>query len=445
MYGRFFRDPGGNVMIMAGLLFPVLLMAAGASVDYASMSNQSSDLQAAADAAVLATAREAPVHGWDQAKLTQIAGEFLAANISSSKSAGLRYRKRVVVDKNAGSISMDVAADPVVFVMQHIKNGKMQIGVNATALAFGEANICIHSLDARRAGALSLSDASSVSGRDCAVLSNSTSQGGIKARSGSSLDVEVICSAGGYSGGNDAFTPVPTTDCPANPDPMNNRSVQPGGSCDETDLRVEGGSVVLSPGVYCGDTEFYGGAEVTLSSGLYVFTGGELQVLENSKVVGDNVTLQFKGSKSGFHFKNESALSLSAPTDGPTAGMLIQADTLGKDKRPFKILSRNADRMIGVIYIPSGTLVIGGDGDRDGICDDAPPGRRWHKDHWHVEKGGDKNATCTAELGKTSDWTSIVANEIAFTKGAKVQLNTDYDTSNIPMPSGLGGNVRLVR
>ena len=47
-------------------------------------------------------------------------------------------------------------------------------------------------------------------------------------------------------------------------------------------------------------------------------------------------------------------------------------------------------------------------------------------------------------MGQSSDWTSIIARKIEFTKGARVQLNADYAVSDIPLPDGLNGNVRLI-
>lgn len=67
---RFRKDSDGNVAMMTALAMVVLLMGAGAAVDYSLLSNQSSSLQNVSDAAVLAAATSGET---DEGKLLEIA------------------------------------------------------------------------------------------------------------------------------------------------------------------------------------------------------------------------------------------------------------------------------------------------------------------------------------------------------------------------------------
>lgn len=445
--------------LTAGLVAPVLLLSAGAALDYASMSRQKGNLQAAADAAALATAREAPIHGWDNGRLQEIAAQMLELNVEAAGLENVPYTQQISINQAAGSVRINVEAEPVVIVMKHISNGETRIKATATASYFGQGSICVQALEEGGKSGLKLKDDSYVNAQNCAVLSNARSEKGIEASGGSELISELTCSAGGYEGSTNAYTPVPTTDCPVAPDPLQGREVSSDGSCLHDGLKIEGGYETLSPGVYCGKTEIKKEAEVTLEPGLYVFRDGELKLSGNASLSGTHVTLQFSGEKSGFKFENESTLALSAPADGETAGILIQTDRQSEDKRKFQIMSREAEEMIGVIYVPTGDLKIGGDGNGDGLCDlpgDLEVTARAGGDDDDEDDDDDNEGsrisvnaganppTCTTEVGQSSDWTSIIASKIEFTKGARVQLNADYAVSDIPLPQGLNGNIRLI-
>jgi len=462
MFRGLLKDVQGNIAITFGLLAPVAVLSVGIAIDSLALTDQRTKLQASADAAAIAVVREAPMHGWHRGKLREIARTYLDANILSSGGGNASYSESVVVNEAAGQVTVDVTQDSRSYILAGLLDRKSQMTVSATATLFGGGSTCLHALEGAAASALSLIDASSVRGDGCTILSNSTSASGIEVSSSADIVAEFICSAGGFTRPNSSYTPVPTTDCPHVPDPLVNRAIVDTGSCVETDYVIDGGSATLSPGTYCGTTEIRGGARVALAPGVYTFEGGHLWVYGGSELAGYHVTLQFAGTDSGFRFEYDTALSLSARSVGPTSGMLIHADAQSSDSRPFHIMSGEAERMIGVIYAPSGKLIIGGDTDLDGTCDPGGVATRNEDgddddyddddddDHNYANDGDlanrpNNSAVCSTSVGQASDWTAIVANTIAFTLGANVQLNTDFATSEIPVPPGVTGQARLER
>ena len=97
-------------------------------------------------------------------------------------------------------------------------------------------------------------------------------------------------------------------------------------------------------------------------------------------------------------------MHLTAPKTGPLAGILFFEDRSTSKNRLFEIKSKDAERFEGTIYLPNAKLFI------------------------------DKES----RLGLTSNWTAIIANQIEIGQGPNVQINSDYASSEIPVPNGIG-------
>src|SRR4051795_8554593 len=63
--------------------------------------------------------------------------------------------------------------------------------------------------------------------------------------------------------------------------------------------------------------------QVTLLSGIYVIDNGPLVVDHGGALTGSNVGLYFTGDKGGLLFDVDSTIRLTAPKDGPMAGLLF--------------------------------------------------------------------------------------------------------------------------
>jgi Flp pilus assembly protein TadG len=100
---RFLRNRDGNFAMITGLAALPLLLGVGMALDVSHVARKHSQLQQAADAAVLAVAREGDKLSADRAH--QIAEQFLASNYNSAVS-DLRISRdgtRVSLDVNAGT------------------------------------------------------------------------------------------------------------------------------------------------------------------------------------------------------------------------------------------------------------------------------------------------------------------------------------------------------
>jgi hypothetical protein len=278
------------------------------------------------------------------------------------------------------------------------------VEVRSAARVVGSPNICVLGLNAHEQGTISLEQSARVTGQGCAVFSNSAHPRGLKSKNSATLTARMICTRGGKDGGPGNYAPEPTVNCPSFEDPLLSRFEPDVGFCDPSAPRVVTTKISLAPGTYCG-LEIAAGGEVNLFRGVYVFLDRPLVVRDGGSLIGDNAGLFFKGQSAFFTFEAGSHISLEAPQDGVMAGLLIFSSRSQSDRLIYSILSNDARKMVGTIYIPKGELRI-----------DA-----------------------TAPVADKSPYTAIVADKMRLYGGPHLILNTDYSETDIPVPQGIAG------
>lgn len=197
----------------------------------------------------------------------------------------------------------------------------------------------------------------------------------------------------------------PVTDCPVLDDPLAYKVPPPVGSCDYNKMIITDNEVVtLYPGVYCGGLTIKKFAQVNLRPGVYVMKDGALTVTDEASFIGTNVGIYFLGDKSELLMRQATTIELTAPKTGPMAGMLMFSDRGNKSLQPFTISSDFARVLLGTIYLPNGKLTI----DSNGVI-------------------GDKSA-----------YTVIVARQFQTAGEPVIVVNSNYDSTDIPVPDGVG-------
>jgi len=419
----------GNFALIAALLAPLVLGLIGGAIDLMVYSVHRTELQQAADAAALAATREASLKGWNANLAESVAQQFLKSNLATQMTRS-EVSAAVAVDDPARTVDVEVTQDHAPYFLLGYFKPSPQIRVHARAQANGQSLICVIVTAPSGSGVFKLKGTGRVDASECSAYSNSSDTKGIVADKATMLRSKLACSSGGYSGKPSNFAPVPLTDCPAVSDPLSDRAhmidaVVNDTGCDFQKLKIAGERRTLSPGTYCKDLRITKNSEVTLSPGIYVFKDGKIRVDGSSKLFGEGVGFVFVGSKSSVELKNDTTISLTAATSGPMAGILVYGQPSDK-LRDFKFESKNAQKMVGTVYLPADKLTVGGDNDGDGVCD--------------PDLEGDTSTTvdCEANVGTTSAWTAIVAERVEITAGASLILNAAYDDTSVPVPLGLG-------
>ncbi len=410
---RRFGRTDGNVALLVALVLPALLFAAGAGVDFQRWSAQEGRLQEFADALALRGAREFLLANADPAaieSLTRSAAAALAAE------AGLgEFDIDVDADRERSSVAVSIVQTPAkALILSRIASYKNDIEAAATAVARGGMKVCVVALEESDARAIAARDEAVLDASPCSILSNSTSSAGIEADDASTIKAGLICSGGGASGPASNYDPEATTDCPAYPDPLAGRAPPPVGACDHHDFRVGYVGAIasalpllhitLDPGVYCGGLRIEDLADVEFRPGVYVIKDGPLRVGAGSTLDGEGVAFYLVGDQSTFEFEPAASVAMSAPKEGPLAGILFFEDRGAPSGREHKILSNNARLFLGTFYLPRGTLRV----------------------------------DTTTPVADSSAYTALVVKRLELKGSPTLVLNADYAASDVPVPPGLG-------
>jgi hypothetical protein len=415
-------DSGATAMIF-GILTPVLFLAVGAAVDFSMYQRERTRLQGQVDAAAIASAREMQLARTETQKVAAVAQNFVH---TSEPDAAVTTR--VNLKDQSVTVTAQKQFDPA---MTQILWQRSTVSATATARLNGMLPLCLLALERGGAGTVHLEQSASMTAKGCMVYSNSKSASGLQAEDNATIEAGLVCTAGGkVKSGGATISPDPVTDCPRLDDPLSSRTPPSVGACRFNEVTISGGSHVLEPGVYCQGLTLTDNAIVTLKAGIYIIKDGPLLVNKGATVNGTDVGIYLTGRRSNLVFEANSTINLSAPKDGPLAGILIFDDPSGAKApaippyplpvplvgellgalqpagppREHKILSDNARLLLGTIYMPQGRLII----------DASKP------------------------IADKSAYTVLVVRRIDLHAGPNLVLNSDYSATDVPVPKGVG-------
>jgi Flp pilus assembly protein TadG len=185
--GRLVADEAAGAMIVFALTLPVLMAATGMAVDYSLAASTRSKMQAAADAAALASVRELQLARPDSDRIAAIANNVVNNSLQNVTTA-------VNVDRQA--MTVRVAIEKQYTPVIHMLAGT-QLHASATAKMSGSMPLCLLGLDLSAPQTIGLEHSALLTAPDCLVQSNSKSPSGIQSKNDAVMRAGMICSAGG--------------------------------------------------------------------------------------------------------------------------------------------------------------------------------------------------------------------------------------------------------
>ena len=423
-------DSRGNVAMIFAITATVLVPMVYFATQIRSIDNQRFTLQTAADNAALAVVQELSVIGGNADSLKSLTLSQINANLASN-SAYLDEPKMIeAVILPAGSTDNPANEDVLQVTVQQLPIADYQtifgypekkpIRVSSRAVRVGASsasNVCVLGLNQVQTATVLLDQNAILTANDCAVISNSSSSHGLEVRIESRLEASAIFSSGGaIEAQRSEFSPEPVLDYPALEDPLRNRQPPTFSGCDFHNFQTSRDEeVTLEPGVYCGGMNIFNDSKVTLEPGEYIIKDGQLAVQNSAELIGEGVGFYLEGNAAQIRFFHESVVRLSAPVDGPLAGILFFGEQERNNIVRHVFSSNNARQLVGTIYLPKGRLVI----------------------------------DSTQPVADESEYTAIIVNQLQLVGTPNLVLNADYDETEVPVPDGLilGQNAgsRLIR
>ena len=344
---RYISDTRGQFAVVFALMVMGLIAGAAASVDLAGMNTAKTKMQNLMDASVLA--------GIDTSKSEKeqkrMARKFFRQGykeLNNSKLLGYYARYKFDGDNLIGNVTTDYKT---VFAWP-LGSEAIPVKVSSTATQSGSTRgpVCVMTMHPTRAHTLEMKDSVSLNAPDCHIYGNSSNV----------EDVVDLHSPDNYMTGKsvqaigfghhfiDNVTP-PLSHAPELiPDPFLTMLIpNAASSCTATKTKISGKNVPLAPGTYCGGLKAENGATISLRKGIYVFTGGDLQI-KGSTLISKGATIVLK-DKAEISWE-DSKINLEAPKTGPYASIALMGDRINVDHE----INESEINIHGVVYLPNG-------------------------------------------------------------------------------------------
>jgi Flp pilus assembly protein TadG len=372
------RSTTANISLVAAISFIPFTIAVTAAIDLSNGIRIQHNLQAAADAGVLAAAT-ALASGYGDTDKKKIAEDTFFANLSPSLLAAFPATPEVTIDFANQSVHMSVQVKTDQLLTNLITDS-ITIGVEATAVADQGSPVCLMALNPTAWKSLNIQGTADVIATACAVKVNSKHEEAMRQNGNGQATAESFCVHGNYSGTN--YTPMPRRYCMSEKDPLAAKFAEylaainvasMGCRPDFPKLDANNPHQEMQPstssgkGVYCGNVDIKNNQSLTLLPGIHVFHGN-LNVSAQGALYGNGVTILLV--RDGSYFTNQAGatINVTAPSSGPFAGfVLAQApDSIPPSNKVNTIIGGGYLKFDGIVYYPKQTLYITGNGDIGG-------------------------------------------------------------------------------
>ncbi len=356
---KLWHDRMGGIFIYAAIAAPVLIGAAGLSIDVGMWYANKRLIQSATDSAALAGALELRRSNDNLTSITEVV-QADAANHGYS----------------AAEVAVDTSNTPLVAVTitRSVPGLLSQVlftdntNVQARAVARADVNdTCIWALNPTDPQTINVVGSADVD-LGCGMLANTDDPDGIHKEGSGCLEASEFKVSGGYNDDDNsgcALDPVPETSVPPADDPLaslpapNYTACVGGGPPDNM-----GGSddYFVPAGVHCVNMKVTTSGTVTFEEGIHIFDGSAL-TLQGGTTVGSEVMLYWTengGVNDGIDVAGTATVILSAPTSGIYAGILIYQDRNTAPGVVLKLTGGSTMNLDGIIYAPSNDVEFAG-------------------------------------------------------------------------------------
>jgi hypothetical protein len=352
----------GQTLVSVAFAMVMLSAVLGLAIDVGYLRFLKRQLQSAADSAAIAGAAEL-----NYGDMTAAADADAAADGFTNGSNGVTVTVNNPPTSGpnqgvSGYVEVLISKSQPTFFVRLAPGGAQSSTVQARAVAYqGSAKGCIYTLQAspggitigtqgRRGGGADMT-------ADCAVIDDGdfTLRGRADDVSASAIGVAGTA----FNGTRSILNPRPQTGMVSASDPLAYLPTQSPGGCDHTNVSVNGNQT-LSQGVYCGGIVINNGANVTFNPGLYVLvpsgSANNGLAINGGNVSGNGVTF-YNGANSGsVSITSQGTVSLTAPTTGEYAGVLIFQDP--NNQWSPTIDGGNNPVFQGALYFPNPNTVL---------------------------------------------------------------------------------------
>ncbi len=399
------RCQHGNIALTFALVAPAVILLAAGAIELYNVQSKRTRLQDVADSTALAGSHALGLAVSDRTAVRRTEA-LLEAQISEwSQSPSISSEVSIVMEGGQRAIQVVLRAHSPSFFGSMLPPGGWNYTARSRAQSIGITPLCVIISSPGGTRRLNIRDISRLSAPQCLVHSNRDII--VEGGSLSAGEVQAVTRASG------TISPAAGTGAERIPDPFANLALSSPSGCPGApkSLLLTKGKHRLAAGVHCGFFNLSGDAELVLEPGEHWFHMGQLNVIDDARLEGQDVSLIFD-KQSGFQFRGNATVNLEGRRSGRYAGMVLLAAR--GNRKDFIISSDNVRSLLGVIYIPDARLIVEGN---------------------------------AGDVARYSDWTVLVASALQMNGSPNLFINANYRGSSVPVPAGVGprnGASRLI-
>ena len=358
------RDKRGAVGATTALSVAALCGLIGLGADLAVWYANAHRVQTMAETAALSAGRFLTNSSQTAATITAVAENDMTLNgySSGSDTVSVGFGPSGKTPPNATTVTVTVKRTlPLLFsgVFLHTSPVVSASATAASTSSSSSTGVCIYVLAPSTSQSLLVNSNFTLNAPNCEIDVASTASPAAIFDSGAKLSVLKTCIAGANVTNNGGTVGGLTTSCTTHANPYKGTLTAPSvGSCTVNSANYSG-VVNLSSGTYCGNFNFNGTGTVNLASGTYIFNGTTWNINSGWTITGTGVTLYFVNSSSYVQFNSGVTVSLTAPTTGTYANVLMfEPDGLSNSNFAIDGTSASGHALQGLVYLPSRNLTF---------------------------------------------------------------------------------------
>jgi Flp pilus assembly protein TadG len=359
LFCRLRTDRSGNILMITALLLPVLVGGVGLATDAGLWFYTHQKMQSAADSAVLSAALSSTAS--KEADAVAASYGFVAGSNGVTVTVNSPPHSGAYASTSGATEVVITQPQTPLFSAIFVKSA-VEIAARAVALTSGKG--CVLALDRSATSAVGVQGTSAVTLNNCSLYDNSNASTALSVGGSGQITALSVGVVGGESGASSITTTQGNhTGMGLVADPYANASFGTFSGCDKTNFSAKT-TVTIDHGVYCGGMKLNAGAIVTMNPGIYYIDQGCLCIAGGATLTGDGVTIVFTSSTGSnwatATINGGATVTLTAPTTGPTAGIVFFGDRRMPAGTAFKLNGGSTQVFGGAIYLPEAAVTFAG-------------------------------------------------------------------------------------
>jgi hypothetical protein len=356
-------------MVTAILLMPLMAII-GLVVDEGFWVIASTRLQIAADAAAMGASFALTTPAFKQqsasTQLTtlQTVAQF-EANAAVSKLLGTLQTPPSISYDGSGytTVTVTLTTQPPAFFAPALNVPVPTLSATAT-VSLPPTSSCVLALGGSGTG-IQVDNQGSITATGCGLFSDSVSNPAIYLNSGtlSGSSIAAVGTVSKSNSGSNSMTPSAGQSGQSTvTDPNASKTAPTPGACNPTNSFTSYGTYNFSPATFCNGLTIGGnGSTDSFAPGVYIINNGNLTFNNANIVLASGVTFVLTGTSPGSLYwqNNSSAVAITAPNSGTTAGIAFWLVCNSAGSQTVSIQNGGTIQVSGAIYAPCASTNIG--------------------------------------------------------------------------------------